>query len=60
MAQIIIINLENKLKTQKKYIKEKLVNNINIILKIKDIIKVYKLLNKSTLITFLEIEEKTK
>ena len=39
MAQIIIINLENKLKTQKKYIKEKLVNNINTVLETKNTIK---------------------
>jgi hypothetical protein len=55
-----IINLKNKSKSQRNYIEKKLVNNINIVLKIKDVTKVYRLLNKSVLITLLEIEEKTK
>jgi hypothetical protein len=55
-----IINLGNKSESQRNHTEEELVNDINIALEIKDVTKAYRLLNKSTLITLLEIEEKTK
>jgi hypothetical protein len=55
-----IINLGNKSESQRNYTEEELVNNINIVLEIKDVTKAYKLLSRSALITLLEVKEKTK
>jgi hypothetical protein len=56
----LIINPGNKSENQRNYIGEELVNDINIVLGIKDVTRAYRLLSKSALITFLGVEEKTK
>jgi hypothetical protein len=56
----LIINLGNESESQRNHTEEELVNNINIVLGIKDVTRAYRLLSRSVLITLLGVEEKTK
>jgi hypothetical protein len=59
-ARQLIINPGNESESQRNHTGEELVNDINIALGIKDVTRAYRLLSRSTLITLLEVEEKTK
>jgi hypothetical protein len=59
-ARQLIINLGNKSESQRNHTGEELVNDINNVLRIKDVIRACRLLSRNTLITLLEVEEKTK
>jgi hypothetical protein len=56
----LIISLGNESESQRNHTGEKLVNDINIALGIKDVTRAYRLLSRSALIMLLEVEEKTK
>jgi hypothetical protein len=59
-ARQLIINPGNKSESQRNHTGEELVNDINIVLGIKDVTRAHRLPSRSALITLLGVEEKTK
>jgi hypothetical protein len=59
-ARQLIINPGNESESQRNYTGEELVNDINIVLGIKDVTRAYRFPSRSALITLLGMEEKAK